>query len=287
MPRTLLLAALLALCAASATAATVKPVPVKVCPEPPLASQYDPADPASVSKHFRTAPRIVLAMGLTRHEQLRALLARGENPNVCVLGSSVLTLAASSGDVEEVEILLDGGADPDRPRDSIGGTPLLTVLGMGRFDVARVLIERGADVLAVTDGNMTSLIELAGSSPPPALLAQQLDLAEMLVKRGVPVDARLGVPRTTALMMAAIRGNRELAQLLLRLGADPRLVDSKGQTALTFALKKGHADVAELLSAAVQPSAPETRPGPDSATGSSACIEVQADPCPGKQRKSP
>lgn len=270
--------ALMAACGLVHAASVPKPVPAKPCAEPPLSSDFDPADPQSLRKHLRAAPRILLAMGPTRHEQLRALLARGENPNVCIAGFSILTLAAASGDLEEVEILLDGGADPDRPKDSIGGTALLMALDQAHFDIARLLIDRGADARAATAGNMTSLIKLAGASPAPGLQAEQLDLAEMIVNRGVPVDARLAGPHTTALMMAAIRGNTGLVQLLLRLGADPGLADSKGQTALAFALKKGHADVARLLSAAA-PSAV--------AAGTVACAASAAGPCPNEPRNSP
>ena len=272
------IAALMAACGLVQAASVAKPVPAKPCAEPPLSSQFDPTDPQSLRRHFRMAPRIVLAMGLTRHEQLRALLARGENPNACVAGFSILTLAAASGDLEEVQILLDGGADPDRPKDSIGGTPLMMALDLAHFDIARLLIDRGADVHATTDGNMTSLIKLAGASPAPERQAEQLDLAETILDRGVPVDAGLAVPHTTALMMAAIRGNAGLVQLLLRRGADPRLVDNKGQTALAFALKKGHADVAQLLSAAAAPKA---------AAGTVACAASAAGPCPNEPRNSP
>lgn len=280
MGRRLLLAALVALTAACLpgwAATKARPLPSKPCPERPLSADYDPSDPVSVRKNLRSAPRIVLALGLTRHEQLRALLARGENPNVCVLGSSVLALSAASGDVEEVEILLDGGADPDRPKDSLGGTPLLLALNLGHFDVARLLIARGADVRAATNGKVTALMELADALPPPALHAEQLDLAETLVKRGVAIDERRAGPGTTALMMASIHGNKDLVQLLLRLGADPGLADNKGQTALTFARKKGYADVAELLSAASS--------SPRSTLQAAACTASQTQPCPPEQRK--
>ena len=225
---------------------------------------------------FRTAPRIVLALGLTRHEQLRSLLAQGENPNECVLGNSVLTLSAASGDVEEVQILLDGGADPNLPRDSMGGTPLLMALDLARFDVARLLIARGADIRVATDGNVTSLMELADALPPPALHAEQLALAEMLVNSGVSIDALRVGPRTTALMMAAIHGNTYLVRLLLKLGANPSLEDNKAQTALTFALKKGHADVAALLSAAGA--------SPTMLAEPADCAASPAGPCPIEQR---
>jgi len=280
MRQAVLLAALVAMGTGNLALAAMaaKPVPAKACAEPPSSSEFDPTDPQSLRKHLRTAPRIMLALGLTRHERLRALLARGENPNVCVLGSSVLTLSAASGDVEEVEILLDGGADPDRPKDSMGGTPLLMALELGHFDVARLLIARGADVRAATSGNLTSLMALADALPPPALHAQQLDLARTLVDGGVAIDAQRAGPGTTALMIASIHGHKDLVQRLLELGADPRLQDNKGQTALAFALKKGHADVAQLLSAAVAPTA---------GAGTVACAASAEGPCPNEPRNSP
>jgi ankyrin repeat protein len=174
-----------------------------------------------------------------------------------VSGSSVLTLSAASGDIEEVEILLDGGADPDRPTDALGGTPLMMALDLGHWDVARLLMARGADPTSVTTGHMTSLIELSGSWPSaPAQRHEQAALAADLIDHGVGVDDQLSGPGTSALMMAAIRGNEELVQLLLHRGANPRLEDRKGRTALDFATRKGNIAVAEVLASATASAAP-------------------------------
>jgi ankyrin repeat protein len=244
---------LLCLASASVTATTAaagqaKRDPLARCPEAPTSARFDPSDPESVRRQLRTAPRIILALGLDRHEQLRALLKRGENPNICILGSSLLTYSVGNGDTEEVEILLDGGASTETPRDSNGSTPLLFALGMSHFDVARVLMSRRANPLATSDGGMTALIELATAHAPDSLHAEQLDLAQTLIERGVPVNAQMNIPRSTALMMATIRGDRDLVRLLLDNGADPGLQDSRGQTALDFAHRKGFTDIAELLS---------------------------------------
>jgi hypothetical protein len=252
--------ALVATTLCAAAAAVARPVAASRCAEVAATPGLDPADPDSVRRHWRNGPAIVLAMGPDRHDKLRELLARGENPNVCLLGFSVLALAVTSGDVDEVGILLDGGADPNLPKDSNGGTPLLNALEMGRFDIAQLLIARGADVLAAADGHATALYELASAAPQPAHQAEQLDLARMLVDRGVPVDAPMGAPHVTALMMAAIRGNEPLVQLLLAHGADPGLRDNKGQTALSLARKKGHAGVVQILSVATSSAAPASSP---------------------------
>ena len=261
-----------------AASPVARPVPIARCAAVPATPQLDPEDPASV-RRWRNGPPILYAMGHDRHDRLRALLAHGADPNVCLLGFSVMELAATSGDVEEVAILLDAGAQPDLPLNSEGGTPLLSALQLGRFEVARLLIERGADVRVAADGNITALYALASAMPPPAMQVEQAALARTLLDRGVAVDAAMGKPRITALMMAAIRGNKPLVQLLLERGADPALADNKGQTALTFALKKGHADVAELLSAAGT--------SPTATASPAACSASPAGPCPTEQRKSP
>ena len=218
-------------------------------------------------------------MGRDRHDRLRALLAHGVDPNVCLLGFSVLELAAASGDLEEVKILLDAAANPDVPLNSEGGTPLLTALALGKFEIAWLLIERGADVRIAADGNITALYELASAIAPPEQYVEQAALARRILDSGVAVDAAMGKPRITALMMAAIHGSKPMVQVLLDSGANPSLEDNKGQTALTFALKKGHADVAALLSAAGASPTMPAKPAD--------CAASSAGPCPIQQRKSP
>jgi len=256
------------------------PVPVARCAAVPATQQLDPEDPASVLR-WRDGPPILYAMGRDRHDRLRALLAQGADPGVCLLGFSVLELAVTSGDLEEVTILLDAGAHPDLPLNAEGGTPLLSALQLGRFDIARLLIARGANMRIAADGNLTALYALASAMPPPAMRDDQAALARTLLKGGAAVDAAMGKPRITALMMAAIRGNKPLVQALLEGGADPRREDDKGQTALAFAQKKGHADVAALLSAAA------SAPAPAPATATIACAASAAGPCPTVSRKSP
>jgi ankyrin repeat protein len=227
-----------------------QPDSVPRCPEGTIPADFDPSNPKSAVEVMRGAPRIALALGRDRHAQIGALLARGEDPNVCVAGSSLLAVSAISGDLEEIRILLDGGAHLESPLDSNGGTALLTALGLGRYASARLLIERGADVLATDDGHMSALVAVASSIPQGNDVQGQVALAKLLLDKGVPVDTQMTVPRDTALMFAAIYGNRPLVQLLLSRGADPRLTTNRGETAEGFARKKGFSEVADLIAAA-------------------------------------
>lgn len=244
-------ALMLAFVPACTTLAVAEAAPVARCAAVEPSAQFDPSRPDSIAKSWKNPPPIALAMGADRHDRLRALLARGEDPNVCLLGASPLALSVAGADLEEVRILLDAGAAPDRPRDANGGTPLLNALEAGHFDAARLLIERGADARVVADGDLTALYALADAYGLPEPHPAQLDMARSLIDRGAAVDTPMGRQRVTPLMMAAIRGHAALVRLLLAHGADPASRDDKGRTALDLATKKGHADVAQALSAAV------------------------------------
>ena len=56
-----------------------------------------------------------------------------------------------------------------------------------------------------------------------------------------------GAQRLTALMDAALSGNRESVDTLLRLGADPDILDSRGRPALYCALQAGDLVITERL----------------------------------------
>ena len=51
----------------------------------------------------------------------------------------------------------------------------------------------------------------------------------------------------TALMLAALSGNREAVDTLLRLGADPDILSRRGATALYFAFQAGDLALTERL----------------------------------------
>jgi ankyrin repeat protein len=56
----------------------------------------------------------------------------------------------------------------------------------------------------------------------------------------------------TPLAYAAMKGNPQMVELLLRNGADPTQVTKEGDTPVELALRMGHAEVADLLKRARQ-----------------------------------
>jgi ankyrin repeat protein len=134
-----------------------------------------------------------------------ALIDAGGDPNVAVEGSwhkeAPLHWAASSDDVEVARALLDGGADIDLTGGSIAdGTPLDNAIGYGCWQVARLLVERGARVDGLGDaaalGMFARVHELLAASPP-----SQQEL-------------------TDAFWAACHGGQRRMAEYLLSLGAE-------------------------------------------------------------------
>ncbi|MDO8932392.1 MAG: ankyrin repeat domain-containing protein [Rhodocyclaceae bacterium] len=76
------------------------------------------------------------------------------------------------------ETLIKKGA-PINVRDSLGFTPLLLALSGGNLDIARLLIERGADVSACTKKGETALALAKGANDP-----ESAEIVELLIREG-------------------------------------------------------------------------------------------------------
>lgn len=233
---------LLGQCEASA----IQPVLVERCVE--VDPSVDPTSNESIQKALKNSPRIARVVGTQNRLLLRLLLAGGENPNVCSLGGSVLSVSAGSGDLEEVRLLLDNGAHPDKPLDSGGGTPLFAALSMAHYDIARLLLSKGANARHISDGGLTALHELARGSRTDGskVRKQQIALAQQLISFGLSVDAS-DARGTTPLMWAALVENRDLVAYLLSKGANANTRNQRGQTALDYAKQKQRNDIVKLL----------------------------------------
>ena len=138
-------------------------------------------------------------------EVVAVLIEAGADPNAPVEGSwhaeTPLHWAASSDDVEVARALIEGGADIEATGASIaGGGPLDDAVGYGCWQVARLLVGRGARVdrlwQAAALGLMSRVDELQATAPPTH---QEL---------------------TDAFWQACSGGQLRMAQYLFSLGAD-------------------------------------------------------------------
>jgi uncharacterized protein len=133
------------------------------------------------------------------------------------MGWSPLHFAAFSGDADTVTLLLDRGVVIDaRARTRFLNTPLQAALLSGQLTTARVLIKRGADVLARQNGGFAPIHEAA--------LLGRRDLVDLLLESGAEINARANDGRTP--VTEALRGGHlDLADYLRsRGGKDATIV---------------------------------------------------------------
>jgi ankyrin repeat protein len=186
--------------------------------------------------------------GIDRQYQLNELVyAQG--------GLAPIHLAARQGYTDTVAALLDGGVDVNQLTAGDKSSPLLIATINGNFDLARMLLERGADPNLASENGATPLYaalncEWAPKSlypQPRAYLNQKttyLDLMTALLDKGANPNARLrkkvwysgysfdlsGVDEigATPFWRAAYASDIAAMKLLVLHGADPNIPSMKG-----------------------------------------------------------
>jgi uncharacterized protein len=166
---------------------------------------------------------------------IERLLNTGANPNAALwTGETPLMVCARTGNVETVKLLLSHGADPNAKEMQQGQTALMRAVAGKHPEVARALIDRGADFRARSNGGFTALLFAGQQGDVPTariLLAAGADVDDATEKNG------------TALVVAAASGREEFAIFLLENGANPNAADAYGVTALHYAVPRGIAGI--------------------------------------------
>ena len=143
-------------------------------------------------------------------------------------GTSPLAAAAFAGRNQVVKMLLAHGAD-GRAADDTGKPPIVYAAASGSLDIVRQLLALNIDVNARYANDLTLLMWASGPDESVAE-PQALEVVAYLVDAGAHIDDRDDRGRT-ALMTAAEGNHAEIAQLLLKRGADPSLRDKAGKRA--------------------------------------------------------
>jgi ankyrin repeat protein len=179
-------------------------------------------------------------------EAVRAMLDQGANPNAAFdWGDTVLIFAARNGDLQTVQLLVERGAEVNRRGDK-SKTALSEAVERGHAEIARFLLENGADA-AFNDASGAPLLVVATRGGYVGGRQQAFTgIMELLLKKGVPVDATDGLGYT-ALMTAAGLGYTDAAALLLSKGAKVEAQQKNTMTPLMIAAANGRLEMVNLL----------------------------------------
>jgi uncharacterized protein len=202
-------------------------------------------DLGSVDRMLAADPRLASARdgdGLTPVIQARYSFKRAALDRLLALRGDDLDVfeAAMTGRADLVLAHLGGDPGLAQAWSPDGFTALHYPAFFGGLDVARALVDAGADIEAVSRNEM-------GARPlHSAAAGRHLDVSRLLIERGADVNA-LQHGGFAPLHQAAQHGDGELASLLLAAGADRGLRLDDGRTAADIALEAGHEDLAERL----------------------------------------
>jgi ankyrin repeat protein len=186
-----------------------------------------------------------------REAVLRRLLEHGANIEArCRKQRTPLHLAAGRGRTTIVKLLLEKGADPNAR--SSGGSDALRLATSA--EICELLLAKGADVKAIDDRGFTLLHSAVSNFPKAKLLVQNgvditmknidagenalhlaalansIEVAAMLLDKGLDVDEGRG-DGSTPLLLAARLGHLEMVKFLLDRGADKEVKNCEGHTA--------------------------------------------------------
>ena len=211
------------------------------------------------------------------------------------LNRNYLTYFAAKGEYSWVKTYLDAGLDPntsayydesfkEKFNDAFDNDkyniehykyPLIAACKFKNYDIAKLLLEKGADVNAKNDNGETALIIAAqndhteivklllekGAKYDPFYKTNDgftylmafarcglTNYCQELLNKGADVNAKKSNSGWTALMLAAYKGHTETVQLLLEKGADVNAKNFNDErTALIWAAGKGHTKIVKLL----------------------------------------
>jgi len=103
--------------------------------------------------------------------------------------------------------------------------------------IVEFLLEKGANIEQLYEEQTPLMF---------AVKLQHLEIADILIRYGVDVNT-LNVEQESALFFCAKNGDLEILKFLIANGANPKIKDSKGRTAVDYALKHENKAVVDYL----------------------------------------
>lgn len=169
---------------------------------------------------------------------VKSLVSQGVSPNIMdPKGELMLNLAIRDKSDAVVSYLLANKATDVDISNKFGETPLMMASIGGNLDLVKTLVIQ----------NKAQVNHIGWTPLHYASSTGQLEVAQFLITNGSIIDS-LSPSNTTPLMMAVLGGNEQLIKLLLDKGADLKLRNDQGLTAIDIAYIYEKPWIAEGLS---------------------------------------
>jgi ankyrin repeat protein len=234
------------------------------------------ADVKAVNRYGAAPISIACARGNAK--MIEQLLQAGADANTALPeGETCLMSASSTGSLRAVKALLVRGANVNAVESWRGQTALMWAAAEGQAPVVDALLEAGADVQARSKAGFTPLLFAVRQGSVGAvrsLLKANASVNDIAKAAAISSNStsKPVTDATSALAMAVINANFEIAGLLLDSGADPNVPDARGSIlhALAWIRKPG--------AAGGDPTAPQMAGTLDSLGLAEALLKHGADP---------
>src|ERR1700754_1328215 len=146
--------------------------------------------------------------------------------------------AAQARDMMAINAFFDAGINPNA-QDSDGRTVLISAAARGDLQVVNALFARGVDPNVKDKRGYTAMSH--------AIEAMYEDVVDALLARPELDPNSRGLNERSALMAYVWRDNRERVEKLLARGADVKIQDGDGDTALHGAAQTGNVEIIRML----------------------------------------
>jgi ankyrin repeat protein len=148
-------------------------------------------------------------------------------------------VAIEKGDLDAVKALVESGSKADTLIEygEHKITPLMKACWDGELEIAKYLLDQGANINAADDQGATPLSN--------AISREHSEIVQFLVDRGVKVNIK-DIREFTPTTQAAAAGNVEIIKILAKAGGD-LTAETMGLTPLMFAVSAGKEEMVRTL----------------------------------------
>ncbi|EOH94245.1 ankyrin repeat domain-containing protein [Enterococcus pallens] len=193
-----------------------------------------------------SAGSLIQAVTANNLDQTKAILSSANYPldEVNEHGETPLLIAVHNNQVDIAKALIDAGADINK-QDAIQDSPYLYAGAQGRSEILSYMLAHATPNQAITN-------RFGGNALIPAAEKGHLDNVKILLAdKRVDINHQNNYGYTALIEAVALRDGSQVYQdivaELLKNGADPTLVDNYGKTALDYANQLGYGNMAKML----------------------------------------